>query len=90
MKKKIEILDKLQSETLPLMNMKIETLFKGIAAIHYHAFPVFKALLDAYPKDHFRLCMKEALQGGQRSGIISKFREQKYKVEITECIRLND
>ena len=34
--------------------------------------------------------MKEAIQNGQRSGIISKFREQKYKVEITECIRVND
>lgn len=44
--------------------------------------------MDAYPIDHFRSCMKEALANGQKSGIVSKFKEVKYKAEIRQCITI--
>lgn len=88
MKKRIDVMDKLQNETYALMNIPINTLFQGVAAVHPHAYPVFKAFIEAYPNDHFRACMKEALANGQKSGIISKFREVKYKAEIQQCIAL--
>jgi hypothetical protein len=62
--------------------------FSGVAAVHPHAYPVFKAFVEAYPRDHFRACMKESLANGQKSGIISKFREVKYKAEVQQCIAL--
>ena len=86
MKKRIEVMDKLQNETYALVNIPLETVFSGVAAIHPHAYPVFKAFIEAYPKDHFRACMKESLANGQKSGIISKFREVKYKTEIDQFI----
>lgn len=82
MKKRIEVIDKLQSETYALVNIPLATIFEGVANIHVHAYPVFKAFMEAYPRDHFRACMKEALANGQKSGIISKFREVKYKAEV--------
>lgn len=88
MKKRIDVMDKLQKETYALINIPIDTLFQGVAAIHPHAYPVFKAFIEAYPRDHFRACMKEALANGQKSGIISKFREVKYKAEIQQCIAI--
>jgi len=64
MKRRIEVMDKLQKETYALVNIPMETIFAGVAVIYPHAYPVFKSFVEAYPPDHFRACMKEFLANG--------------------------
>ena len=60
-KKQLEIFNALQPETFQLLHIPIDDLFKAIRVVHPRAYPVFRSLIKAYPKDHFRSCMQEAV-----------------------------
>jgi hypothetical protein len=55
------MLNSLKPETFDIARIQIDDLFASIRVIHPKAYTVLKSLLKAYPNDHFRSCMLEAV-----------------------------
>ena len=47
-----------------LLDMTMEEIFTGVATVEPSAYPVFTALLKAYPKNHFTGVIQEVMMGG--------------------------
>ena len=62
------------------MDMELSDIMQGVAVCEPAAYPVFTALLKAYPKNHFTGVIQEILMGGT-GGIVDSNSIQKIMEE---------
>ena len=59
---KIEKYKNLKPENYGLMDMTIQDIFEGVSVIEPLAYPVWQALMAAYPPDHFLVIIKQIVE----------------------------
>jgi hypothetical protein len=56
---RLSIFEKMKPDQFRVADMKIDHLFEAVALVHKRPYQVFNALVEAFPKDHFKQCMKD-------------------------------
>ena len=59
--KQLKIYQGLTPATFSLKDIPIDDLFQAVAVIHPRAYQLMKSLLQAYPQNHFKVPMQEAI-----------------------------
>jgi hypothetical protein len=62
---KLKKYEQLRPEQYSLLELGLKDIFEGVAVIESSAYPVFTALTEAYPPNHFQTVIQEAGLGAQ-------------------------
>ena len=68
---KLKKYELLRPEQYSLMEMSVSDIFEGVAVIEPSAYPVFTALTNAYPQNHFQSVIDEMGLGGVSGAVDS-------------------
>ena len=60
-RQQLELYEKLKPETFSIAEMSISDIMSAVAVVFQKPYQVMRALLSAYPQNHFQQCMIDAV-----------------------------
>jgi hypothetical protein len=68
-----------------VLKVPIDDLFKAVRVVHPKAYLVLRSLIKAYPKDHFKACMQEAVGMDLISHETKRQLKEAVEFAVNEC-----